>query len=94
MYKRNDGITDQEILKNKFSAYIELVMVRYRMTYLRHKTKNYINLFDTEEVYESIPDTTDFVYDICASECISNALMKRKDMYLLQEQSRIWTLMR
>ena len=74
MYKRNDGITEQEILKNKFSSYIETVIVRYRMTYLRYKNKNRLDLCDIEEDYESIPDMTDFVYDICASECISKAL--------------------
>ncbi len=74
MYKKNTGSTEQEKLQNKFSSYIETTIVRYRMTYLRYKNKNHIDLCDTEEDYESIPDTTDFVYDICSADCISNAL--------------------
>ena len=65
MYKKNTGLTEQEKLQNKFSAYIETTIVRYRMTYLRYKSRNYIGLCDTEEEFESIPDTTDFVYDMC-----------------------------
>ena len=74
MYKKNNGLTEQEKLQNKFSAYIETTIVRYRMTYLRYKNRNYIDLCDTEEEFESIPDTTDLVHDICSADCISNAL--------------------
>ena len=74
MYKKNNGLTEQEKLQNKFSAYIEMTIVRYRMTYLHYKNRNYIDLCDIEEEFESIPDTTDFVYDICSADCISNAL--------------------
>ena len=49
MYKKNNGLTEQEKLQNKFSAYIETTIVRYRMTYLRYKSRNYIGLCENEE---------------------------------------------
>ena len=84
MYKKNNGLTEQEKLQNKFSAYIETTIVRYRMTYLRYKSRNYIGLCENEEEFESIPDTTDFVYDMCSAECISNALksLNEKERYV------------
>lgn len=80
MYKKNSGKTETEILQNRFTAYITTSIRRERIAYLKLQCrKSYIIHEMEEELFNMIPDETDFVLDLCNSISIASAISALND---------------
>lgn len=80
MIKRNKGIADQEILQNRFTAFITTSMSRARIDYLRKENNRTKYTYDIEdEKLALIPIESDFVLNLSNSEVLAHALKHLDD---------------
>lgn len=86
MYKRNDGINDQDILQNQFTAYISTAIHRERLKYLKEKCNRLKVEIEFEEYHLNILDDSDLITESLESECLLQALRiikkKERDIFL------------
>ncbi len=86
MHKRNNGSTEQEILQNRFTAYMTTCIHRERIAYLEAKTHRDRHVYEMEEEHlQLIPDDTDIAIDYGSSEWITGVLdlLTEKERYIL-----------
>ena len=77
MVKRNTGITEQERLQNEFTAFITTSLTRQRISYLKREDRRKRHTFDMDdEMFDQLPDDSDFVFDICETDALACALKK------------------
>lgn len=74
MNKRNNGLTEVEILQNHFTAFITKSIRRARIDYLRKETFYSQRIYGLEEKTPIISDECNFVLDICESNTLANAV--------------------
>lgn len=62
MYKRNDGFTDDHILQNQFTAFLNAALCNSRKTYLRGKYRRCKWEFITDEFFAfCVSDEDDYI---------------------------------
>ena len=89
MNKRNTGITEQERLQNEFTAFITTSLIRQRISYLKREDRRKRHNFDMEdEMFNQLPDDSDFVFDLCETDALACALK------MLDERERYVVLAR
>ena len=86
MYKKNNGLTEQEKYQNKFTAFITASIRNERKVYLRGIYRRNVNVCDMEEEhFILIPDKTDFALEISVSDTLERALssLTERERYVL-----------
>ena len=86
MIKRNNGLTEQEILQNRFTALVTVSIERARIDYLRkEKSRNRHTFKMDSESFDMIPDSTDFVEEICEADSLAYALkqLDERERYVI-----------
>ena len=86
MIKRNNGLTEQEILQNRFTALVTVSIERARIDYLRKEKSRTRHMYDMEEEkFALISDGSDFVSELCDSDSLSYALnqLNERERYVL-----------
>ena len=83
---KNNGITEQEKLQNRFTAFITTTIKHARIDYLRKEKSRAKNQFSMEyEDFALIPDDSDFIADFCESDSLAYALkqISERERYVL-----------
>lgn len=86
MINRNNGVSEQEILQNEFTAFISTAMNRERIAFLKREARRRSYTYEMEdEKFELIPDSSDFVLDLCDTDALAYALNKldERERYVL-----------
>ena len=86
MIKRNNGLTEQEILQNRFTALVTVSIERARIDYLRKEKSRNRHAFQMDsESFDMIPDSTDFVEEICEADSLAYALkqLDERERYVI-----------
>ena len=86
MIKRNNGLTEQEILQNRFTALVTVSIERARIDYLRKEKGRNRHAFQMDsESFDMIPDSTDFVEEICEADSLAGALkqLDERERYVI-----------
>ncbi len=86
MIKRNNGITEQEKLQNRFTAFVITSIGRERLHYLKRQSKREKITYEIDdEKFALIPDETDFVSTLCESDALAYALkqLDERERYVL-----------
>lgn len=86
MINRNNGVSEQEILQNEFTAFISTAMNRERIAFLKREARRRSYTYEMEdEKFELIPDSSDFVLDLCDNDALAYALNKldERERYVL-----------
>ena len=75
MDKRNNGYTNQEVLQNEFTAFITTSVRRERIAFLKKEARRVHRTYEmSDEELAFIPDSSDFVLDLCETDALSFAL--------------------
>lgn len=86
MIKRNNGVTEQEKLQNRFTAFVTTSMSRVRIDYLRKEKSATRYTYEMEdEKIALIPDSSDFMSELCDSDSLAYALkqLDERERYVL-----------
>ena len=85
MNKRNNGLTEVEILQNHFTAFITKSIRRARIDYLKQETFYSQHTCNIEEKMPLISEDSNFVLDICKSNTLANAInqLDEREKYVL-----------
>lgn len=86
MYKRNNGVTEHEILQNEFTAFITTALDRERLKYLKRTSRwtSRVSIMADEDL-DLIPDESDFSLELCESDALACALKEidEREKYVL-----------
>ena len=86
MIKKNNGITEQEKLQNRFTSFITTSLNRARIDYLRKEKSATRYTYEMEdEKIALIPDSSDFMSELCDSDSLAYALkqLDERERYVL-----------
>ena len=86
MHKRNNGVTENEILQNEFTAFIATSLERERLKYLKKATRRKGSIYImSDSDLDHIPDDTDFPLDLCEYDALERALrvLDERERYVL-----------
>ena len=83
---RNNGVSENEILQNEFTAFITTSLERERIKYLKKSTlRNGSIYIMSDNDLDLIPDETDFSLDLCEYDALAQALkfLDERERYVL-----------
>lgn len=83
---KNNGVTDQERLQNRFTAFITISITRARIDYLRKEKRRTRHIYNIEnEKFSFISNNTDFISKLCDSHSLLCALrtLDERERYVL-----------
>lgn len=86
MINRNNGISNQEKIQNEFTAYISTAMSRERIAFLKSEARRRSHTYEMDdEKFALIPDSSDFVLDLCDTDALACALkqLDERERYVL-----------
>lgn len=86
MIKRNTGITEQERLQNEFTAVITTSLGRERLKHLKREARRRSHTYEMDdEMFDQLPDGSDFVLDLCETDALASALkeLDERERYVL-----------
>ncbi len=86
MNKRNNGVTEHEILQNEFTAFITTSIERERLKYLKKASRRRGSIYImSDNDLDKIPDETDFSFDLCEYDALARALkvLDERERYVL-----------
>ena len=86
MDKRNNGYTEKEVLQNEFTAFITTAVRRERIAFLKREARRTKHTYEmSDEEFAFIPDSSDFVLDLCETDALSFALkqLDERERYVL-----------
>ena len=76
MYKKNDGISENDKLQNRFSSYVSMSIHRERMLYIKRKVRRLEFEVVLDEIHLGIADSTNFSDTFCDNDNLTYALEK------------------
>ena len=76
MYKKNEGISENDRLQNRFSSYVSMSIHRERMLYIKRKVRRLEFEVVLDEIHFNIADSTNFPDDFCDNDSLTYALQK------------------
>ena len=80
MDKRNNGYTEKEILQNEFTAFIMTSARRERIAFLKKEARRAYRTYEmSDEELSFIPDSSDFVLELCETDALAYALKQLND---------------
>ena len=72
---RNNGVSENEILQNEFTAFITTSLEREGIKYLKKATRRKGSVYImSDNDLDLIPDETDFSLDFCEYDALAQAL--------------------
>lgn len=83
---RNNGVSENEILQNEFTAFITTSLKRERIKYLKKATRRQGSVYImSDNDLDLIPDETDFSLDLCEYDALVQALkiLDERERYVL-----------
>ena len=83
---RNNGVSENEILQNEFTAFITTSLERERIKYLKKATRRKGSVYImSDNDLDLIPDETDFSLDLCEYDALAQALkfLDERERYVL-----------
>ena len=86
MIKKNNDITEQEKLQNRFTSFITTSLNRARIDYLRKEKSATRYTYEMEdEKIALIPDSSDFMSELCDSDSLAYSLkqLDERERYVL-----------
>lgn len=78
MYSKNDGLTNDHVLQNRFTAYLRNAVHNGRIDYLRRKDKHW-NEVVLEDIGNLTAEDENFIFQLAEYETLRQALRKIKD---------------
>ncbi len=79
MFNKNNGINQDEILQNQFTAYLKKAVHNRRLRYLSKKNRREENEISQYDLEAYIADNTDFMQELADYEAIQQALRSIKE---------------
>ena len=76
MYKKNEGISENDKLQNRFSSYVSTSIHRERILYIKRKVRRLEFEVVLDEIHLNIADSTSFSDTFCESDSLTYALQK------------------
>ena len=76
MYKKNEGISENDKLQNRFSSYVSMSIHRERMLYIKRKVRRLEFEVVLDEIHLDIADSTNFSDTFCENDSLTYALQK------------------
>ena len=76
MYKKNEGISENDKLQNRFSSYVSTSIHRERILYIKRKVRRLEFEVVLDEIHLGIADSTNFSDPFCENDSLTYALQK------------------
>ena len=86
MNKRNNGVTEHEILQNEFTAFITTSLERERLKYLKKASRRRGSIYImSDNDLAHISDDPDYSLDLCENDALERALrvLDERERYVL-----------
>ena len=72
MYKKNEGISENDKLQNRFSSYVSTSIHRERILYIKRKVRRLEFEVVLDEIHLNIADSTSFSDAFCDNDSLTS----------------------